>query len=636
MKIYTVPNLGDTGWQDLSLAFSGCTNPTTFHGGELGGVTTIEGIFKDAINVVPDVSDWDTSSITSMAGAFQNARAANPAVSDWDTASVTTAAEMFNGASIAVPDVSGWDTSSLANASAMFEDAPFANPDMSLWNVEALENAAFMLKSATSAEPNFENWFPVNLTDAEGMLSGTDIGVQSYSTLLIQLAENNTRGGVELDGGAAQYHPEGAQAKRVLEARNWTITDGGANFYSTEDAFAAYDSIFPTRPYPRPWEQCVRYPSFAVNADWDNSKPATNFGYEAFSTQEADAGYAAPWMTGWESIASHGPDDQSWTLFERVIEGDGEYYLKIFFDDCGWAFLDGELIAHQTSIDQSLAEREYRVELSGTHTLQFLLFDFGGRAGFNFILEPNLGEPFIDSDGDGLFDEDEMLWGSSPTNPDSDGDGINDGNEVALGSNVNSSDSDGDGIDDATEIANETSPVPLCGNGQLELGEDCDDNNDVDNDACPNDCIGVTNVYGAQKNVTGPNLRGWEICHQDLYNTTDTELSDVQANCSRDFLMLGCRPKDSETWTLLAMGGRETVFETSNNQTGYTAFNFGNGLGWYYDTSKSFGFVEAELKSSTTTVNRSSCDTASDSAEKRLCWHTSGGGSMADTDAGPP
>ena len=55
---------------------------------------------------------------------------------------------------------------------------------------------------------------------------------------------------------------------------------------------------------------------------------------------------------------------QSWTLFERVIEGDGEYYLKTFFDDCGWAFLDGELIAHQTSIDQSLTEREYRVELS--------------------------------------------------------------------------------------------------------------------------------------------------------------------------------------------------------------------------------------------------------------------------------
>ena len=68
MKIYTIPNLGDTGWQDLSLAFSGCTNLTTFHGGELGGVTTIEGIFKDAISVVPDVPDWDTSSITSMAG----------------------------------------------------------------------------------------------------------------------------------------------------------------------------------------------------------------------------------------------------------------------------------------------------------------------------------------------------------------------------------------------------------------------------------------------------------------------------------------------------------------------------------------------------------------------------------------
>jgi YD repeat-containing protein len=41
----------------------------------------------------------------------------------------------------------------------------------------------------------------------------------------------------------------------------------------------------------------------------------------------------------------------------------------------------------------------------------------------------------IDSDGDGLTDEEEMRLGTDPFNPDSDGDGFPDGLEVALGSN---------------------------------------------------------------------------------------------------------------------------------------------------------------------------------------------------------
>jgi hypothetical protein len=41
----------------------------------------------------------------------------------------------------------------------------------------------------------------------------------------------------------------------------------------------------------------------------------------------------------------------------------------------------------------------------------------------------------IDSDGDGLTDEEERRLGTNPFNPDTDGDGYPDGLEVALGSN---------------------------------------------------------------------------------------------------------------------------------------------------------------------------------------------------------
>ncbi|HMO79079.1 MAG TPA: hypothetical protein PJ997_01540 [Candidatus Paceibacterota bacterium] len=40
-----------------------------------------------------------------------------------------------------------------------------------------------------------------------------------------------------------------------------------------------------------------------------------------------------------------------------------------------------------------------------------------------------------DTDGDGLFDWEEVLWGTDPNNPDTDGDGTKDGDEVKLGRN---------------------------------------------------------------------------------------------------------------------------------------------------------------------------------------------------------
>lgn len=44
-------------------------------------------------------------------------------------------------------------------------------------------------------------------------------------------------------------------------------------------------------------------------------------------------------------------------------------------------------------------------------------------------------DPTADSDGDGLNNADEQLWGTDPNNPDTDGDGFRDGEEVAAGHN---------------------------------------------------------------------------------------------------------------------------------------------------------------------------------------------------------
>ena len=70
-----------------------------------------------------------------------------------------------------------------------------------------------------------------------------------------------------------------------------------------------------------------------------------------------------------------------------------------------------------------------------------------------------------DSDGDGLKDSEEAIYGTNPNNPDTDGGGATDGAEVAAGINpLDSSDdgqildSDSDGLTDAEELALGTNP----------------------------------------------------------------------------------------------------------------------------------------------------------------------------------
>ncbi len=76
----------------------------------------------------------------------------------------------------------------------------------------------------------------------------------------------------------------------------------------------------------------------------------------------------------------------------------------------------------------------------------------------------------IDTDGDGLLDAQEILFGSNPNDPDSDDDGANDFAEFNAGTNPNSVDSDGDGMRDGFEI--QYGLNPLLNDAGLDLDND--------------------------------------------------------------------------------------------------------------------------------------------------------------------
>ena len=88
-----------------------------------------------------------------------------------------------------------------------------------------------------------------------------------------------------------------------------------------------------------------------------------------------------------------------------------------------------------------------------------------------------------DSDGDGLNDRDEILWGTSPNNPDSDNDGIKDGDEIAFfGTSPTKWDTDGDGLNDYFEINMSLSPTDT----DTDNDNISDANEDADNDGLNN------------------------------------------------------------------------------------------------------------------------------------------------------
>ena len=66
--------------------------------------------------------------------------------------------------------------------------------------------------------------------------------------------------------------------------------------------------------------------------------------------------------------------------------------------------------------------------------------------------EPTVVVP-VDTDGDGITDEQETLNGTDPLRADSDGDGLNDGDEVNTHeTDPTNTDSDGDGLNDGDEV----------------------------------------------------------------------------------------------------------------------------------------------------------------------------------------
>jgi hypothetical protein len=100
----------------------------------------------------------------------------------------------------------------------------------------------------------------------------------------------------------------------------------------------------------------------------------------------------------------------------------------------------------------------------------------------------DLTSPPLDSDGDGLSDDDELTRGTDPFSPDTDGDGLGDGDEVGRRTNPLSSDTDGDGYGDGEEVSESTDPLDPTDYPGSSGGGGCGDGPDTDGDGIKDAC----------------------------------------------------------------------------------------------------------------------------------------------------
>ena len=128
----------------------------------------------------------------------------------------------------------------------------------------------------------------------------------------------------------------------------------------------------------------------------------------------------------------------------------------------------------------------------------------------------------------------------------------------------------------------------------------------------------ITRLSGVLHDVPLDALQGWSECWREPYNTIDTAVADILADCDGELLMLACRPTGTSDLTLAAWGPRALVTQdTGQSRTGTT---HGNGAQWYFNDNWSWGFAGPGDE-----MNRNSCDIGPGNDEQRLCWHTSNG-----------
>ena len=156
--------------------------------------------------------------------------------------------------------------------------------------------------------------------------------------------------------------------------------------------------------------------------------------------------------TGQLSFYSTSASTPIWTRLASGYQGMG-LVISVAISD------SGHLVSASTLNGQMLAVDTEQNAIFYQYTLNIPIDS--DNDGLTDEEEAEIGtDPFNpDTDGDGLTDWEELEIGSDPLDPDTDNDGLDDWEEEVLGTNQTDPDTDGDGVDDGDEYDHGTDPL---------------------------------------------------------------------------------------------------------------------------------------------------------------------------------